>query len=308
MDLRSHQTIERKRAEASAERNVAHRKRAEAQRARAEAQRRQREEESMDIKAEKAQKHSEELRRDREEAVRRIAGYHRHIDNCTAEMREHERKIDECRERIKRQQNMISQRRAEAATNRLDADLLRTEADMACLQGSSDRQLHGNHKSAKHQSLMQEAEAKQREAMAKDSEAADLERQAVETERNVHRLCDSLIYNGRQRGMIERDRDIEERRRDEMAEKLSVYKREVANCETTARLMRDEEARLEAIYNSLEEQADRADRVADIAEEEAKMLEKELVEKEAADAAMATEEEARDREERRRQGGSGSWM
>ena len=29
------------------------------------------------------------------------------------------------------------------------------------------------------------------------------------------------------RGMIERDRDIEERRRDEIAEKLSVYKREV---------------------------------------------------------------------------------
>ena len=29
------------------------------------------------------------------------------------------------------------------------------------------------------------------------------------------------------RGMIERDRDIEERRRDEMAEKLAVYKREV---------------------------------------------------------------------------------
>ena len=28
------------------------------------------------------------------------------------------------------------------------------------------------------------------------------------------------------RGMIERDRDIEEKRRDEMAEKLSVYKRE----------------------------------------------------------------------------------
>ena len=29
------------------------------------------------------------------------------------------------------------------------------------------------------------------------------------------------------RGMIERDRDIEERRRDEMAEKLAVFKREV---------------------------------------------------------------------------------
>lgn len=68
------------------------------------------------------------------------------------------------------------------------------------------------------------------------------------------------------RGMIERDRDLEERRRDEMGEKLSVYKREVksignqswpipnwnlqvANLETTARVMRDEEARLEQIYN-----------------------------------------------------------
>jgi len=37
-----------------------------------------------------------------------------------------------------------------------------------------------------------------------------------------------LLYNGRQRGMVERDRDIEERRVAEMAEKLSVYKREVS--------------------------------------------------------------------------------
>merc|ERR1712172_365760 len=106
-----------------------------------------------------------ELRKMLADAVQRIEGYHCHIDNCTAEIKEHERKIDECRDQIKRQQDMIRQRRAEAATNRLDADLLRTEADMACLQGSSDRQLHGNHKSAKHRSLMQQAEAKQREAM-----------------------------------------------------------------------------------------------------------------------------------------------
>jgi len=226
MDLRSNATIERKRAEARAERELAARKRAEAQRAREEAQRKQREEEAMDRKAEKAQQHSEELRRGREDAVRRIEGYHRHIDNCTAEMREHERKIDECRERIKRQQDMIRQRRAEAETNRLDAGLLRTEADMACLQGSSDRQMHGDHKSSKHRELMEKAEAKQRESMQKERDAENLERQAVETERNVHRLCDALLYNGRQRGMVERDRDIEERRVAEMAEKLSVYKRE----------------------------------------------------------------------------------
>merc|ERR1719309_1212236 len=117
--------------------------------------------------------------------------------------------------------------------------------------------MHGDHKSSKHRELMEKAEAKQRESMQKERDAENLERQAVETKRNVHRLCDALLYNGRQRGMVERDRDIEERRRDEMAEKLAVYKREVANCETTARVMREEEARLEAIYYRLEEEAER---------------------------------------------------
>ena len=276
MDLRSERTIARKRAEARAKRELAERKRAEARRARSEARRKERQAESMDRKADKAQRHSRELRRGRAEAVRRIEGYHRHIDNCTGEMREHEDKVDECRERIKRQQNMIRTRRAEAANYRLDADLLRTEADIACLAGSSDRQLHGNHKRAKHHSLMKEAEAKQKEAMQKDKDAADLEQQARETERNVHWLCDALLYNGRQRGMVERDRDIEERRRNEMAEKLAVYKREVGNCETTARVMRDEEARLEDICYRLEEEAEEADRAAAIADEEAEELEEEL--------------------------------
>ena len=171
---------------------------------------------------------------------------------------------------------MIGQQRVEAQTRRLDADLLRTEADMACLQGSGDRQLHGNHKSAKHRFLMEQAKARQEEAMQKDREAEDLEKMAVETERNVLRLCESLVNNGRQRGMVERDRDLEERRVAGMAEKLAVYKREVANCETTARVMREEEARLESVYNRLEDEALEADRVADMAEEEARRLEQEL--------------------------------
>ena len=80
-----------------------------------------------------------------------------------------------------------------------------------------DRQMHGNHKSARHRTLVAQAEAKQRyilpqpvspdpqllcisrEAMLKDKEAEALESQAVETERNVHRLCDALLFNGRQR-------------------------------------------------------------------------------------------------------------
>ena len=45
--------------------------------------------------------------------------------------------------------------------------------------------------------------------------------------RGVIDPCSGLLKCSMFRGLIERDRDIEERRRDEMAEKLSVYKREV---------------------------------------------------------------------------------
>ena len=38
---------------------------------------------------------------------------------------------------------------------------------------------------------MEQAKAKQEEAMQKDREAEDLEKMAVETERNVLRLCES---------------------------------------------------------------------------------------------------------------------
>jgi len=70
-------------------------------------------------------------------------------------------------------------------------------------------------------------------------------------------------------------------------------------------VMREEEARLEAIYYRLEEEAERADRVAEIAEAEARRLEQELVAKDAADAAAAREKESRDRDEQRRNGGGG---
>jgi hypothetical protein len=43
------------------------------------------------------------------------------------------------------------------------------------------------------------AEAKQRESMRRDREAEDNEKMAAEGERNLHRLCDRMIANGRQR-------------------------------------------------------------------------------------------------------------
>ena len=42
------------------------------------------------------------------------------------------------------------------------------------------------------------AERKIREAMAKERDASDLEKLAHDGERNIHRLCDQLLVNGRQ--------------------------------------------------------------------------------------------------------------
>ena len=44
-------------------------------------------------------------------------------------------------------------------------------------------------------------EVKQRESMQKERDAEYLNRQAVETVKNVDRHCETLLYNGRQRGM-----------------------------------------------------------------------------------------------------------
>ena len=48
------------------------------------------------------------------------------------------------------------------------------------------------------------AEAKVEEAKHKEREADELERLVVDVERNIHRLCDQLVVNGRQRGDVQR--------------------------------------------------------------------------------------------------------
>merc|ERR1719336_2667545 len=92
-------------------------------------------------------------------------------------------------------------------------------------------------------SLLEEAERKIREAMTKERDASDLEKLAHDGERNIHRLCDQLLVNGRQRGDVQKEREREEARVAEMAQNLERYKREVANCLTAARSLRAEGAR-----------------------------------------------------------------
>ena len=64
--------------------------------------------------------------------------------------------------------------------------------------------------------------------MRKEREADDLEILAVDGERNIHRLCDQLLVNGRQRGDVQRKLEREERRVAEISLTLDMYNREVS--------------------------------------------------------------------------------
>ena len=74
---------------------------------------------------------------------------------------------------------------------------------------------------------------------------------------------------------MQREREREEMRVSEISQNLERYKREIGNCQTAAREMRDEEARLERIYDRYMEEAEKAERQARVAEEEAARLERE---------------------------------
>ena len=100
MDMRSQQTLERKRTEIKVQRELSASKKQESNIKRYEALRKQREEENMDRKADKAKKHSEKLRREREQSVIKIGSYHRKIDFLNRDMKDCERNIDEYRIRI----------------------------------------------------------------------------------------------------------------------------------------------------------------------------------------------------------------
>ena len=71
------------------------------------------------------------------------------------------------------------------------------------------------------------------------------------------------------RGYVKRDKEREEARVAEISQNLERYKREIGNCQTAAREMRDEEGRLERLHDQYLEEAEKAERQARVAEEEA---------------------------------------
>ena len=111
-----------------------------------------------------------------------------------------------------------------------DSAAMRGQAGMQLGLGNNSRQLLVEGESGKYVDFCSlitfyTAERKMREAMTKDREAKDLERLALDGERNIHRLCDQLLVNGRQRGDVEKERKIEENRVSEMAASLERYRK-----------------------------------------------------------------------------------
>ena len=82
-------------------------------------------------------------------------------------------------------------------------------------------------------------------------------------------LITSLFIILFSRGDVQREKEREERRVAEISQNLERYKREIGNCQTAAREMRDEEARLNDLHDRYLEMAEKAERQAIVAEEEA---------------------------------------
>ena len=74
---------------------------------------------------------------------------------------------------------------------------------------------------------------------------------------------------------MQRDKEREEKRVEEISQNLERYKREIGNCQTASREMRQEEARLESLHDRYLEEAEKAERQAAMAEQEAERLERE---------------------------------
>ena len=167
-------------------------------------------------------------------------------------------------------------KRQEAIHLRYEVNRLKREADLNCIPGKLERELHGLNKYSKQKELLQKAEEIMQKAISADKIAQDLDIAAQKDGDNVVILGDQLLINGRYRGELEKDKIQEEQKVAELGEKLKTYKIEIYNCEYLSRKLREEGAKHEADSYRLEEQAVTAERLAEQAEEEIKRLEREL--------------------------------
>ena len=276
MDLRSKDTLRRKREELRIAKEKVIEKSREAEIRKKESQRKKRDEENSNAKADKAQAHSNLLRHDRAVALSNIRKYQRQIDQFASDMTYFEKRIDELRYMVKVQLGDMRAKKQEAINLRDEANCLKREADLNCIPGLVEREFHGLNRNSRQKELLQKAEEKMQKAIYVDKIAQKLDQEAKKHGENAVSLGDKMLINGKWRGEIEKIKIQEEQKVADLGEKLKTYKIEISNCEYLSRKLREEGAQHEAASDRLEEEAVNAEKLARQAEEEIRELEKEL--------------------------------
>ena len=168
MDLRSQETLRRKREELRIAKEKVIEKSREAGFRKIESQRKKRDEENSDAKADKAQVHSNLLRHDRAKALSNIRTYQRQIDQFASDMTYFEKRIDELRYMVKVQLGDMRAKKQEAINLRHEANCLKREADLNCIPGLVEREFHGLNRNSRQKELLQKAEEKMQKAIYVD--------------------------------------------------------------------------------------------------------------------------------------------
>ena len=78
---------------------------------------------------------------------------------------------------------------------RHEADRLKREADLNCIPGRVERELHGLNRYSRHKELLQKAEESMQKAINVDKIAQDLEESAKKDEHNVLILGNQMLIN-----------------------------------------------------------------------------------------------------------------
>ena len=113
------------------------------------------------------------------------------------------------------------------------------------------------------------------EAQRNERHVEDLKNLVSDGERNLVRMGDQLLINGRHRLDVERERKGEEDKVREISQSVQQQKNKVEEQRAHMRRFRQEEERLEREYHEKMDEAERFDREARELEEEAARLERE---------------------------------
>ena len=120
-----------------------------------------------------------------------------------------------------------------------EADHLKREADLNCIPGRVEHELHSLNRYSRHKELLQKAKESMQKAINIDKIAQVLEESAKKDEHNVHILGNQILINGKWREELDKNKIQEEQKITQLREKLRTYKSEISNCEYLLRKLRE---------------------------------------------------------------------